>query len=229
MPIVAVGLANAIRSQLIANLSDFNAPFDRPQSLIFCNAIASGVANSTNGQPFTTADTGVRASSPVPGVGLGRGIFGNKDWLIENMYKNIRQESGALAASFNSRTLNPSWPPPSSNVLFKMCQAIGTAVTNSLENEVILNSTHPLIYAGTGLVNNYPTITPSFVAGNIQSAASSFSGQFWPNFCQAVGKAYSDYIKTQTTATVTITGTCVPSTSQTCNISSSGSGSGFLN
>jgi hypothetical protein len=193
----------------------------------FCNAIGQGLINGGPVIEFTTNDTGLSASPLIPGTGLGIGIFIDKDFFRENAYTNARN---AIIERFQ-RTYNDPYPPGPDNTgqfLDAICNGVATSVHDYYTTAWTLNSVHPQIYQGTGLITDgqFSGISSGAIASSIQSYLSGFQGEFYPELIQAIADAYVLTITTMATGTVTITGTCVPSISQVCAIPSTGHGTG---
>ena len=195
----------------------------------FCTAFGSGIATGTITVPFVTADTGLKGIPFVAGVGTGIGIIVDEAFFKETIYTNVRN---AILAQFG-RTNNIPFPPTTKFnglVLQAMAEAISHSVKTHFATVWTLTSTHPMIYSGTGLIENgdYSGISSSLVNSQIQvfGPRLSIPGSVFPNMSLAVAQAYKTTIETMSTGTVTITGTCSPSVSQVCAVPSTGTGSG---
>lgn len=213
--------------------------------IAMCDAIGKGIIQGHPVINFTTVDAGVSGTPPKVGTGIGLGVIIDKNWFTENLYKEIRAKSAAQYGSTshpvwcsdynavndpqnplpeNHCSLNPNQYNPY-NFLTAMCEAISESVTEHYASFRILNSTHPIVYAGAGEIKKGAFVGID-VAAAIQGLGPTLQGNFWPLLCQAIGKIYKDAIQLHSTGTVTITGVCVPNTSQTCGVPSAGVGTG---
>jgi hypothetical protein len=196
----------------------------------FCTAIGKGIAKGTPTLTFETKDSGATAVPPIPGVGTGVGVKVDSDYMSQKIYTAARN---AVIQKFN-QTMHDPWPPKEGNsglYLKALSDGISEAVKEHYSSCWILTSAHPQIYAGSGIINpnsgsKFSGVIDSAVAAAITAFGVRMKGPYWPVFCQAVAKGYKDGIENKATGTVTITGICVPSQSQACNIASSGSGTG---
>jgi hypothetical protein len=176
---------------------------------------------------FTTADSGSAGAPLVTGTGTGIGIIVDAAFFKQDLYTRAR---AAIIARFGTTRHDP-YPPGlhnSGELLLALCKGIADSVATHFTTAWTLNSTHPQIYVGTGLINNghFSGLSAGTIAPLIQAAAPSFIGVYWPDLCQAIAESYVETIHNHSTGTVTITGTCVPGPSQVCGIGSSGTGTG---
>jgi hypothetical protein len=214
----------------------------------FCGAIAKGIIQGSTVINFVTVDAGTAGSPVVPGTGAGVGIVVDKNWFTKNLYIEIR----AQVINAHGETTHPAWcdpwdaindplnPLPADhcslhvnqynpyNFLTAMCESISEAVTEHYAQFRILTSAHPTVYAGVGRIEEggFLGISANTVASSIQGQGASMNGSFWPIMCQAIGKVYADAIMNHSTGEVVITGVCAPSSSQSCGVGGSGSGTG---
>lgn len=194
----------------------------------FANAIGQGIAAGTPFINFTTIDTGVKGIPLITGTGVGVGIFFDAKFFEQTAYTNVRN---AVIANFG-KSLHDPYPPRIENVgmyLKAVCKAVGESIEEHYKTAWTLNSTHPIIYTGTGKINNgmFSGIEQDLVISQIMSRSTMMRGRFWPIMVQEIAKAYKLTIETRSYSQVTITGVCIPSTSQVCMISSGGSGTGI--
>jgi hypothetical protein len=195
----------------------------------FTEAIGQGIAAGTPSVQFTTADTGFKGLPPVPGAGTGIGMQVDTLYMTEKIYTEIRN-----AVLKRWRTNHDVWPPRENNsgrYLRALSEGIAEAVQEHYNTCWILTSVHPIIYAGTGVINpamgsNFSGIADSAVASQIQAFGTLMRGPFWPDLCQAIAKGYQDGIHNKTLGQVTIIGVCVITESQLCNIPGVGVGTG---
>lgn len=190
----------------------------------FCDALGNGIIQGNPVINFTSNDTGIKGTPPVVGVGVGVGVIVDTAWFTNALYAEIRSK----VIDNHGSTNHPSSPQGPYNFLTAVCEAISEGVTTHYASARILQSTHQVVYAGAGAIMNggFSGVSASGVASAIQGLGSNMQGSFWPILCQAVGKIYSDAIQLHSTGTVTITGVCVPSQSQTCGVPSTGTGTG---
>jgi hypothetical protein len=114
------------------------------------------------------------------------------------------------------------------NFLTALCEGISESVAEHYEQFRDLDSTHPLVYAGIGLINKgmFMGVVESNVAAMIKQEGSMMQGSFWMQVCEAVAKIYTQAIHTKSTGEVTITGACSPSQHQACSLPMIGTGNG---
>jgi len=207
-----------------------HAPLSQPNPsyyIEFANAIGEGIISGGPVIEFTTADTGNQGDPLVPGIGAGIGIITDPSFFIEDLYTRIR---GYIIADFG-RTAHEAYPPSSGNsgqYLLALCEGINDSFLTYYPTAWTLVSAHPQIYMGTGMIldGQFSGLIASAIQANITSAASNFTGRFWPRLAQAISESYVALIEQHSTGQVMITGTCESSGSQTCGISGSGTGTG---
>lgn len=219
-----------VYNQRHSNNTTYNGPLGQKNPMYFrqfANAIGQGIANGTPLVNFTTADIGVSGIPPVPGVGTGIGIMFDAVFFEVTAYTYIRN---AMIANFG-KTYHDVYPPRLENsgmYLKALCKAVGESIAEHYKTAWILNSAHPLIYIGTGKINNgmFFGIQEDLVYQSIFSMGFFLKGRAWPIICREIAKAYKLTIETRSTGQVTIVGVCVPSVSQICLINSTGAGTG---
>jgi hypothetical protein len=195
----------------------------------FTQAIGKGIAQATPNINFTTVDTGVMGIPVIAGVGTGVGVDFDADFMERTMYTFIRQRVKDFFRL--EKYAHDPYPPKPDNVgvyLQAICKATAQSIKEHYATCWTLASAHPTIYAGTGKINYglFYGIQQSAVTEAIYSSASIFRGKFWHPMAEEIAKAYKLTIETRSKSTVVITGTCVPSISQVCNIVSGGTGTG---
>lgn len=201
----------------------------RPEFFIeICTAIGTGVVNASLGKiQFTTADSGLSGQPPVPGTGLGTGIIFDAAYFRETAYPLIR---GYILADFG-KTRHDPYPPGTKNsgvFLDALLHAVGDMIAQHYATAWTLISAHPMIYQGTGTINDgmYFGLVATDVQAAIEAAASNLQGRFWPRLAQGIAEVYVDTVHNHSTGTVTITGSCTSSISQVCAVPSTGTGTG---
>ncbi len=192
-----------------------------------CNAIGNGLVMGAPAINFQTSDTGFMGTPPIPGIGAGVGIITDPTFFIQDLYSRVIE----YVKDDFGRTLHEPFPPSPGNsgeFLQALCQGINDSFLSYYPTAWALASTHPLIYAGSGIIADgqftglvAPTIQADIIAG-----APNFIGKFWPRLCQAIAESYVALIEQHSTGTITITGVCVPGPSQVCGVPGSGAGSG---
>jgi hypothetical protein len=187
-----------------------------------CNAISAACAAAAPTLPFITQDKGFTASPVIPGVGTGVTLQLNAAFMREQMYTLIRN---AVLSTFGKTTHEPYMPSSgnlSGQFLYALCDGICQAVATHFNTAGIwtLISQHPIVYQGVGKITygNIQQPTASLFQPAGLSASPNFIGKFWPIILTCIGQAYNLSITTQTSGQVTITGQCVSSGSQTCQI-----------
>lgn len=232
MPVSGSALSALIQSNVdsrMAAVEGFHPLLQRnPHFYIeLCNAIGNGIINGGPVIDFTTNDTGVEGSPLVPGVGSGIGIVTDPTFFIQDAYTRIRNY---VIADFG-RTLHDPYPPGPKNsgrFLLALVTGINDAFLAYYPTAWTLASTHPQIYRGTGIINDgqFFGLSASTIQSTIIAGAPDFRGRFWPRLAQAIAESYVALIEQHATGQVTITGVCVPSISQICEIGASGNGTG---
>jgi len=181
----------------------------------FANAIGMGLVSGGPVIEFTTNDTGNQGSPLVPGVGAGIGIVTDPTFFVEDFGK----------------TSHDAYPPSTGNsgeYLLALCEGINDSILTYYPLAWTLVSAHPEIYMGTGIISDgqFSGLIATAIQAAIVSGAPNFVGVFWPRLAQAIAESYVALIEERSTGTVTITGNCTPSVSQTCGIGGSGNGTG---
>ena len=112
--------------------------------------------------------------------------------------------------------------------MLALCEGINDALVSYYPTAWTLISTHPDIYMGTGNVvdGSFSGLMATSIQNAIIAGAPNFVGAFWPKLAQAISESYVALIELHSTGTVTITGTCIPSLAQVCEIGSTGTGTG---
>lgn len=238
MPAIPSVLANLVKTNVDTKLSAVTgtSPLSQVNPAFFiemCTAIGTGIASGSTVINFTTSDTGLGGNPPVPGVGAGVGIIVDDVYFTQKLYTELRNES---IASFGSTSHDPFPPGPtnmSGKCLKAMCEGIAISVKTHFQTAWTLTSNHPEVYLGTGNVTNgnFSGLVAASIEALILANSPSLQGIFWPKIAKIVSEVYVDTIHNHSTATVTITGICIPlvppAGSQICEIeNTSGSGIG---
>lgn len=238
MSSVTATLSKLIQDKINANMKAIGG-YDGPLSqknpsyfIAFCNAIATGISDGSKVINFTTADAGFGGLPSVPGVSAGVGIKVDKAWFDEFLYTEMRKQS---AAQFGS-TLHGPYSPPKGDTgeyLHAVTKGVADSVAEHFLTAYNLTGAHPLVYAGTGLINegHFFGLDPDKIAGLMFAAAPQLRGLFWPTITKAIAKIYVQTIHQHSTAKVIIAGVCVPMTPpagplQVCAINMVGVGTG---
>jgi hypothetical protein len=232
MPPNGLTLGGIIQTNVNANMGAISGHFPLSQSnpsyfIELCNSIGQGIISGGPSINFTTNDTGLQGSPLVQGTGTGIGIIVDASFIKPNLYTRIRNY---VIADFG-RTQHSVFPPPVGNsgqYLEALCNGIADSIASYYTTAWSLNSTHPQIYSGTGLIvdGNFSGIFATTIQGSIQSFATNLVGPFWPRLAQAISEIYVEAIENHSTGTVTITGSCNPSITQICGINATGNGTG---
>jgi hypothetical protein len=226
-------LANLIKSSVDTRMSAVSgvSPLAQKNPSYFtalCLAIGTGIISGGPSISFTTTDTGSKGTPAVAGVGSGVGITTDPSFFVQDLYTRIR---GYVLADFG-KTTHDAYPPSpgnSGNYLLALCNGINDAFLSYYPTAWTLVSAHPAIYGGAGVISNghFSGLTDTSIASSIVSASPTLVGPFWPRIAQAVSESYVALIEQHSTGTVAISGTCIPSSSQVCGVSGSGSGTGI--
>ena len=193
-----------------------------------CHAIGTGIIAGAPTINFQTTDAGKGGSPLVAGVGSGIGIITDSAFFVEDLYTRIRR----FVIEDFGRTVHEPYPPTpgkSGQYLLALCQGIADSFASYYPTAWVLNSTHPQIYLGTGLINDgqFSGLSAPTIQADIISGAPDFRGRFWPRLAQAIAESYVALIEQHSTGTVTITGSCSSGLFQTCGIDSTGTGTGI--
>jgi hypothetical protein len=168
---------------------------------------------------FVTNDTGLSGIPLVPGVGSGTGIITDPTFFVEDLYTRIR----SYVIQDFGRTLHDPYPPRPDNsgqFLLALCEGINDAFLSYYPNAWTLASVHPIVYLGSGTINDgqFSGLSAPTIQQDIINGAPNFVGRFWPRLAQAIAESYVALIELHSTGTVTIVGVCIPSLSQVCSI-----------
>lgn len=237
MPLVPDVLKSLVMENIRQNMIAVNGydPLASPNPSYFiemCSAFGKGIAQATKTLQFTTKDAGMTANPPVPGVGTGVGIHIDSDFMSQQMYTNIRN---SIISKFKITRHDP-WIPSQGNsgeYLKAITDGISSAVKTHFKTAWTLNSTHNVIYIGTGNIkptegNKFTGLVESQVSSAVTSLGVRMRGSFWPELCKGIAKGYVTGVEQTGSGTVTITGTCIPNSSpfQACALPDPGNGSG---
>lgn len=237
MPAIASTLSNLVKTNVDSKFSSVSGVSPLAQSnpsyfIEMCTAIGTGIANGTTVINFTTSDTGLGGTPPVPGNGTGVGIIVDDAYFTQKLYTELRNSS---ISSFGSTTHDP-YPPGPNNISGKylkaLCEGISISVKTHFQTAWTLTSAHPLVYSGVGNISNgsFSGLTATNIEQLILAAGPSLQGVFWPKVAKKVAEVYVDTIHNHSTATVTIIGVCVPLVPpagfQICGVPAVGAGTG---
>ncbi len=232
MPVVGSVLANLIQTNVDSRMAAIAGRHPLAQEnpafyIEMCQAIGLGIALGAPTVEFTSSDVGFTAAPPIPGVGAGVGIVTDPTFFIEDLYTRTRNY---VIADFGSTKHDPYPPEPgnSGEYLKALCEGINDSFLSYYPTAWILTSVDPLIYAGSGTINNgdFTGLVAPTIQTQIMSGAPNFLGKFWPRLAQAISESYVALIEQNSTGTLTITGICVTSPAQICNLPGVGTGTG---
>jgi hypothetical protein len=240
MAIIPDVFSNMIQTNIRTNMTKISGydPMAQENPIYFtqmCQSIGRGIAASTTSLSFTTSDNGFTSAPLVPpGVGTGSGIIVDQNLISKNIYNSARD---AIVSKYGG-TMHDSWPPKPKNsgeYLKAISDGIAKAVKEHFAVAWTLNSTHTIIYSGSGQVDpllnhKFTGIMPDLVGTSIQSFSPNLKGEFWPDFCNAIAKGYADGVMSSAKANVTIIGVCIPlvppAGAQVCGLPAVGTGTG---
>jgi hypothetical protein len=228
-------LSKLIETKVHANMSKltyagYSGPLGQPNPSYykeFCKAIGTGFALGSVVVQLKSEDKGKGGTPPVPGKGVGVGIFVDKEWFHRTMYIRIR----AQIVSKYKRTLHEAFPPSKGNsgeFLFAITKGIADSVEEHYKTAYKLQGVHPLVYQGVGDVKKgmYSGLSASAIEGLILSNGPRMKGSFWPIIVKTIASVYVEAIHKNSTGTLTISGKCVTKPGQACNKNKTGFGSG---
>lgn len=192
-----------------------------------CRSISLGIALGTPVINFSTVDSGVAGSPPIPAPGTGTGIVVDDKHMSELIYKLSRDN---VIKEFKETNSDP-WPPRKGNsgeYLKALTDGVSESIKEHFKTAWVLTSVHQPIYSGTGKINpgKFTGISADLVKSSIISSSPKMKGDFWPKVAEAIAKGYAESIQKKATGTVSITGVCVPSPGQVCGLPIPGNGSG---
>lgn len=224
MPVSGAVLANLIQTDVDNRMSMVRGTHPLEQKnpsyyIEFCQAIGLGLILHSHSIAFVTNDMGLSGLPLVPGVGVGTGIIVDPTFFIQDLYTRIRNY---VIQDFG-RTMHDPWPPRPGNsgeFLKAFCEGINDAFMSYYPTAWALASVHPIVYLGTGTINDgqFSGLSAPTIQQDIIQGAPNFVGRFWPRLAQAVAESYVLLIEQHSTGSVTITGVCIPSLSQVCSI-----------
>lgn len=233
MPAVGSILATLIETNVDSRMAAIagHHPLQQKNPMYFiamCQAIGLGIATGAPIISFTTSDSGFAGIPPVPGIGSGIGITVDPTFFIQDLYTRIRN----YVIDDFGRTAHDPYPPRPGNsgqYLLALCEGINDSFKSYYPTAWILTSANPDIYMGTATISDgdfFGLVAPA-IQSLIIAGAPLLLGKFWPRLAQAISESYVALIEQHSTGTLTITGVCIPSQSQVCDIgSSTGSGTG---
>lgn len=114
------------------------------------------------------------------------------------------------------------------NFLTALSEGIAESIAEHYEEMRDLDSTHPMVYMGIGLINEgmFSGVVESNVKDMIIQEGNLMKGSFWEKLAEVVARVYTQVIHTKSTGEVEITGTCISSNSQVCGLPMIGTGNG---
>jgi hypothetical protein len=233
MPASGSILASLVKANVNTRMAAVNghSPLAQPNPsyyIEFCDAIGMGIITGGPVIEFTTNDTGQSGTPLVEGAGMGTGIVTDPTFFVQDLYTRVRSY---IIADFG-RTEHQPYPPSPGNsgeYLLALCEGINDSFLSYYPTAWTLVSTHPKIYQGMGMITDgqFSGLVATAIQASIVAGAPNFIGRFWPRLAQAISESYVALIESNSTGMVTITGTCVPSLTQVCDISgSTGNGMG---
>ena len=232
MPLVPDAIVALIQTTVNANMGAIQGYFplagqDPSYFMAMCTGIGTGIALGGPSISFTSSDTGMMGAPPTPGVGSGVGIVVDDSFMAQDMYTNIR--NGILAQFGN--TAMPAYPPmprEAGAYTLALCEGIATAIKTYFSTAWILSSVDPLIYAGSGTINNgdFTGLVAATIQAQILEASPTLLGPAWPTIATAIAQGYVDTIEQHSTGTLTIVGACIPGVAQVCGLPGAGTGTG---
>lgn len=232
MAIIENTFTQLVRSKLIAKWeADLGNPTSAQSNLYFSNlvsAISGGIVQSLNESTFTTIDTGFRADPLIEGEGTGVGLTIQTTPSLPLMYTKVRDKCQELAQLYNRDTGHEPWPTTRFNYMEKICESIIEALGERLPLDYNLESIHPEIYAGSGIINSFTNITVSKINGYMEDRNVVLAGIGWPYVRQGFAQGFYDVLQAYISGSVTIEGECEADVNQFCEIDDTGSGTGIL-
>lgn len=219
MPVIGQKLGALIKQKMIINISALSgkSPENQtnPQYFInFCTGLGNGIAAGTKSISYTTIDIGLANPLAGPGVGSGKGIIFDSEYMVKTAYEKIRSE---VINMFGESRHSP-YPPPkddSGEYLVAILKAIADSIKEVYEKDLILTSTHFPVITGSGTVKkgNFNGLTPGIIISSMTAGTPILKGAFWPKFITIITESYIDTVHNQSTANVVIAGAGVsPST-----------------
>jgi hypothetical protein len=212
MPIIGTKLGILIRKKMIENISALSgkSPSDQPNPEYFnnfCIGLGNGIAKETHLIVFKTVDTGLINPLGGTGIGTGKGIKFNSDYMVKTAYEKIRSE---VIRMFGHTTHAP-YPPPAKNsgeYLVAILKAIADSIKEVYSTDLILNSVHYPVCTGIGFIKEggFSGLVEINIKNSIISIIPSFKGEFWPNFAEIIASSYVDAVHNHSTAKVVIVG-----------------------
>mgnify|MGYP003330554866 CR=1 FL=1 len=212
MPVIGPKLGELIRVKMIQNISALSgkSPEDQPRPEYFnsfCIGLGNGIAKETKMIVFKTVDSGLINPLGGTGVGTGKGIKFNSEYMVKTAYEKIRAE----VIEMFGKTVHAPYPPPKNNsgeYLVAILKAIADSIKEVYETDLILTSVHYPVCTGFGFVRegNFSGLVSQNIKMSIISIIPAFNGQFWPNFAGILAESYVDTVHNHSTAEVKIIG-----------------------
>lgn len=212
MPIIGSKLGLLIKNKMIKNISELSgrSPESQPDPkyfINFCVGLGNGIANGTKSIIFTTTDSGLANPLGGVGVGLGKGIKFDSEYMVKTAYERIRSE----VIDMFGETGHMPYPPSKDNsgvYLVATLKAIAESIEEVYNDDLILTSTHFPVILGSGTVKKggFSGLMASAIKTSIIAYTGSFRGSFWPKFIDIITESYVDTVHNQSTAKVIISG-----------------------
>jgi|GEM_PF-5772233 len=212
MPINGVKLGILIRQKMIENISQLSGrgPAEQPNPEYFnnfCIGLGNGIAKETKMIVYKSFDVGAFNPLGGSGVGVGKSINFDSEYMVKIAYEKIRSE---VIRKFGQTTHLP-YPPPQNNsgrYLVAILKAIADSIKEVYFTDLILTSVHNPICIGTGTVKygGFSGLISLNIKNSIISIIPSFNGEFWPNFAEILADSYVNTVHNRSTAKVIISG-----------------------
>lgn len=212
MPVIGPKLGLLIKTKMIKNISELSgrSPESQPDPkyfINFCIGLGNGIATGTKSIIFTTTDSGLANPLGGAGIGIGKGIKFDSEYMVKTAYERLRTE----VINMFGETSHMPYPPSKENsgiYLVATLKAIAESIKEVYESDLILTSTHFPVILGSGTVKkgNFSGLIPAAIKGGIISSTGALKGSFWPKFIDIITESYIDTVHNQSTAFVVISG-----------------------
>lgn len=172
----------------------------------FIHSIANTLALDSLKITCITTDAGLGTPPPAPGIGINGSVKWVNEPMLGKIYTSVRN---SILAQFGE-TMHEAWPPTQGSGIYlkAILNSFTTPMTEFGNKKLKISSIHPIVHAGTFVVNGGQFIAPqpNILISDIMGKSPTLKGSFWPTFVKAFVHGYIDYIQTDLTGSGIIIG-----------------------
>ena len=196
------------------------------------HAFSVATFEAMSGTLLTTVDTGFGSAPPIPTAGTGK-ITINEIDLHSRIYSRVRS---SVQLTLGVSSGHDAYPPTKGNsgeILLALLKAFTVNIQNSYQQSVP-TIMHPMIYQGVSVINPksglglFTVKEPNIMINQILASTPALKGAFWRKFVECYCIGFYENITQEALFAGNISGICVSSVAQVCNLPMVGAGTGTL-